>query len=74
MPDEITLADLAALIETKLAEMSKQLDHHDEQLHAIGGQVDRLGTLADQAEKFLHNPIGAYKAARGKLIPRGPAA
>lgn len=47
----------------------------DERLGDIEADLSRLRDLAEQAEKFLHNPIGAYKAARlGKIrVPDVPA-
>lgn len=57
--------------EVSLSDLADMLHQVQAQLKTVSDEVGRLGKLADQAEKFLHNPIGAYKAARGKLTPRG---
>ena len=67
VPDQKTTAQRLDDIEAKLDSLITAADYGM-------AKLDRLVALAEQAEKFLHNPIGAYKAARlGKLPSRDPA-
>ena len=51
---------------------SKQADHIDEMLHRVVQFCDRWEPVLVRAEKFLHNPVGAYLKSpnRIKVPPR----
>lgn len=63
----------AVALADHLSTLLKAAETTDQRLASIEADIARLCDLAEQAEKFLHNPIGAYKAARlGKIkVPDG---
>jgi hypothetical protein len=45
-------------------------DHYDEMLHRIVAFCDRWEPVLEKAEKFMHNPVGAY--LKSPMRPKAP--
>ena len=50
---------------------TRQLREHQRDTHA---ELVRIGKMADEAQKFLHNPIGMYRRRLGKIPADGTKA
>ena len=57
-------------IDGKLDELEAAQAHMWPVQVQVRTELLRLGAMADKAEKFIGNPIGAYKAAKLRRLPR----